>query len=304
MKKSSAILAVLGLKLFASFCILNSALTASVFAQGQQHYNSPLYAPRTYDPSQTTSNGLPKALQEVGIEQKLNAQLPLDVEFKNEDGQAVKLGQYFGKNRPVILALVYYECPMLCSEVLNGLTGSLKGISLSAGKDFDVLAVSFDAREHEKPDLAKNKKAAYVRRYERAGSADGWHFLTGSQQSIDALTEAVGFGYKWDERTNQFAHAGGIMVVTADGKLAKYFYGIDYAPLDLKLGLQETAQNKIGTPVDQLMLYCFHYDPATGTYGFAILRLMRVAAVVTILAISAMLFIFWRRNKRIKAGLQ
>jgi protein SCO1 len=306
MKKSSAILAVLGLKLFASFCIFGLAAAAGVFAQGQQHYNSPLYAPRTYDPArqEATSTGLPKALDEVGIEQKLNEMLPLETEFKNEDGQTVKLGDYFGKGRPVVLALVYYECPMLCSEVLNGLTGSLKGNSLNAGKDFDVLAVSFDAREYDKPELSKNKKAAYVRRYERAGTENGWHFLTGSQEAIDRLTEAVGFKYRWDERTNQFAHAGGVTVVTSEGRIAKYFYGIDYAPRDLKLALQEAAQNKIGTPADQLLLYCFHYDPATGTYGFAVLRLMRAAGVLTLIGIAAMLFAFWRRNKRVKADLQ
>jgi protein SCO1/2 len=298
MKKSSAFLAVLRLKLLLSFCILAFAAPLVIYGQGQ-HYNSPLYAPRTYDPAQsTTSNGLPQTLQEVGIEQKLNEPLPLETEFKDENGKTVRLGEYFGKNRPVILALVYYECPMLCNEVLNGLTGSLKGNSLNAGKDFDVVAISFDARENEKPDLAKNKKAGYMRRYERPGTENGWHFLTGTQESIDAVAQAVGFRYKWDERTQQFAHMGGIMIATPEGRLSRYFYGIDYAPLDLKLGLMDSAQNKIGSPVDQLMLYCYHYDPSTGTYGFAILRVMRLGAVLTVLGIGAMLFVFWRRNKK------
>jgi protein SCO1/2 len=295
MKKSSAFLAVLRLKLLISFCI--GAFAAFAYGQGQ-HYNSPLYAPRTYDPAQTTSNGLPKALQEVGIEQKLNEQLPLDTEFKDENGKTVKLGEYFGKNRPVILALVYYECPMLCNEVLNGLTGSLKGNSLDAGKDFDVVAISFDARENDKPDLAKNKKAGYMRRYERAGTENGWHFLTGTQASIDTITRAVGFKYYWDEKSDQFAHAGGIMIATPEGRLSRYLYGIDYAPIDLKLGLMDSAQGKIGSAVDQLMLYCYHYDPQTGTYGFAILRAMRFAAVLTLLGIGTMFFVFWRRNKK------
>ena len=295
MKKSSAILAVLRLKLLLSFCIL--AFAAAAFGQGQ-HYNSPLYSPRTYDPSQGTSNGLPKTLQEVGIEQKLNAPLPLDTEFKDENGKTVKLGEYFGKQRPVILALVYYECPMLCNEVLNGLTGSLKGNSLDAGKDFDVVAISFDARENDKPDLAKNKKAGYMKRYDRAGTENGWHFLTGTQDSIDAVAQAVGFKYQWDERTQQFAHAGGIMMATPEGKLSRYFYGIDYAPVDLKLGLMDSAQNKIGSVTDQLMLYCYHYNPETGTYGFAILRVMRLAAVLTLLGIGTMFFVFWRKNKK------
>lgn len=304
MKKSSAFLAVLRLKFLLSFCILTLG-AGFAFGQGQQHYNSPLYAPRVYDPAAgQTSNGLPQTLQEVGIEQRLNEPLPLDTELKDENGNTVNLGDYFGKNRPVILALVYYECPMLCNEVLNGLTGSLKGNSLNAGKDFEVVAISFDARENEKPDLAKNKKAAYMKRYERPGTENGWHFLTGTQSSIDKITQAVGFKYRWDEKSNQFAHAGGIMVATPEGKLSRYLYGIDYAPVDLKLALLDSAQGKIGSPADKLMLYCYHYDPATGTYGFAVLRVMRVAAVATLLGIGAMFFVFWRRNKSRKSALR
>jgi len=256
-----------------------------------------LYSPRYYDPSQTTSNGMPDALKKVGIEQKLGEQLPLDTVLKDENGNAVKLGNYFNQGRPVILALVYYECPMLCNEVLNGLTGSLKGMSLVAGKDFDVVAVSFDARENDKPDLAKNKKASYMERYGHPGTENGWHFLTGTQDSIDAVTKAAGFNYYWDDKTSQFAHAGGIMVTTPEGKMSKYLYGIDYAPKDLKFGIMDSAQDKIGTLADQLLLYCYHYDPASGKYGFAILRAIRVAGVFTVLGLGAMLFVFWRRNK-------
>jgi protein SCO1/2 len=185
MRKSSAVSAVLKLKLLLSLTVL--LLATNVSAQKSEHYNSPLYAPKKYDPTQAgTSTGLPAALKSVGIEQKLDAQLPLDAEFKNESGEIVKLGDYFGKGRPVVLALVYYECPMLCNEVLNGLTGSLKGISFEAGKEFDVLAISFDARENDKPELAKNKKASYLNRYGRGGAAEnGWHFLTGTQSEID-----------------------------------------------------------------------------------------------------------------------
>ncbi len=180
---------------------------SGVLAQKGEHYNSPLYSPKTYDPSQGTSNGLPNALKTIGIEQKLGNQLPLDTVFNNEDGQPVKLGEYFNKGRPVILALVYYECPMLCNEVLNGMTGSLKGISLEAGKDFDVLAISFDARENDKPDLAKNKKACYVERYGHPGSENGWHFLTGSENR-SRRRPGGGFSYKWDEaRTNSHTPA-------------------------------------------------------------------------------------------------
>lgn len=274
-------------------CVL--VLATFAYGQGQQHYNSPLYAPKNYDPTQNV--GIPKVLKEIGIDQKLGEQIPLDVEFKDETGRTVKLAEYFGKKKPVILALVYYECPMLCNEVLNGLTGALKGISLDAGKDFDVLAISFDARENEIPDLAKNKKAAYLRRYDRPGSENGWHFLTGTQDSIDKITEAVGFRYRWDEKTNQFAHVGGIIILTPEGKVSKYFYGIEYAPLDLKLALIESSEGHIGSLSDQLLLYCYHYDPATGTYGFAILRAIRIAGILTLLAIGAMFFYFWRKNK-------
>ncbi|MGI9056171.1 MAG: SCO family protein [Pyrinomonadaceae bacterium] len=295
MKKSLTVSAVLKLKLLVliSFLIFGNAS-----AQKNEHYNSPLYAPRTYDPAQSSGNGLPTALKEVGIEQKLGEQLPLDAEFKNENGQTVKLGEYFNKEKPVILALVYYECPMLCNEVLNGLTGSLKGISFDAGQEFDVVAISFDTRENDKPGLAQNKKESYLKRYGRENTADGWHFLTGTQSEIDKVTTAAGFTYQWDEKSEQFAHAGGIMIATPDGKLARYFYGIDYSPKDLKFGIMESSEGKIGNPVEQLYLYCFHYDPATGSYGLAILKVLRLAAIFTIFGIGGMLFVFWRYKKK------
>ena len=270
----------------------------SVAAQKTEHYDSPLYSPRTYEPGQGTSNGLPQALQQVGIEQKLDSQLPLDAVFEDENGNEVRLGEYFNKGKPVVLALVYYECPMLCNEVLNGLTGSLKGVSFDAGKDFDIVAISFDARENEKPNLAKNKKAAYLNKYERKGTENGWHFLTGTQAEIDKVTGAVGFNYQFDAATNQFAHAGGIMMITPEGRLSRYFYGIDYQPRDLKFGLIDSSQSKIGNPAEQLYLYCFHYNPADGKYGLAVLRVMRLAAVATLLGLGGMLFVFWRRNKK------
>lgn len=282
-----------------AFAVTLIALFAAVVsAQKNEHYNSPLYSAKTYDPSQSVTTGLPDALKTIGIEQKLGSQLPLDTEFKNENGETVKLEKYFSSGRPVILALVYYECPMLCNQVLNGLTGSLKGINLEAGKDFEVLAISFDARENEVPDLAKNKKASYVERYGRAGGDEGFHFLTGSEQSIAAVTSAAGFNFKWDEKSNQFAHAGGIMITTPGGKMSRYLYGIDYAPRDLKLGLVESGENKVGGPVEQLLLYCYHYDPSTGKYGFAILNLIRGGGVLTLLLLGSMAIVFWRRNKR------
>lgn len=268
-------------------------------AQKVEHYSSPLYTPKTYDPQEfEASTGLPETLKSVGIDQKLGVQLPLDAEFKDEEGNSVKLGKYFHNGRPVVLAFVYYECPMLCNQVLNGLTGAMKGISLDAGKDFDVLAISFDARENDKPDLAKNKKASYIEHYGRPGTEAGWHFLTGSEASIRAATDAAGFGFNWDDRSNQFAHAAAVMVVTPEGRMSRYFYGIDYAPKDLKFGIMDSSAEKIGNPAEKLLLYCYHYDPASGKYGFAILRVMRLAGIATIVGMGAMIFVFWRRNKK------
>ena len=278
------------------FVLILLALT-SVSAQRLQHYNSPLYAPKTYDPNVTTSNGLPPVFDEVGIKQRLNEQIPLDAEFKNEDGKIIKLGEVFNK-RPVILALVYYECPMLCNEVLNGLIGSLKGINFEAGKDFDIVAISFDARENDKTELAKRKKEGYLERYERKDASNGFHFLTGTQDSIDKVTKAVGFSYVFDESTNQFAHNGGIMILTPEGKISRYFYGIDYAAKDLKFGIMESSKGNIGNPVEQLLLYCFHYDPSKGKYGLAILNVIRLGGVATLFGLGTFFYVFWRRNKK------
>ncbi|MCW5960856.1 MAG: SCO family protein [Pyrinomonadaceae bacterium] len=302
MTKSSGFSAVLKLTFLTA--IIFSAAAVSGFGQKTEHYNSPLYSPKTYDPNQgSTSNGIPTALKTVGIEQKLNEQVPLETEFQNENGETVKLGTYFNRGRPVILALVYFECPMLCNEVLNGLTGSLKGISFDAGKDYDVVAISFDARENGKTELKQKKKESYLTRYGREDSADGFHFLTGTQESIDKITHAVGFNYHFDEATEQFAHAGGIMIVTPEGKISRYFYGIDYSPKDLKFGLMESSEGKIGNPVEQLYLYCYHYDPSTGKYGLTILNVLRLAGIATMLGLAGMLFGFWRYNRKKKAAV-
>lgn len=256
--------------------------------------SSPLYGarPQTGNPS----TGLPTALQDVKIEQKLDQQLPLDLVFRDESGQQVKLGQYFG-NKPVVLSLVYYDCPMLCTQVLNGMVTSFRVLPFQIGKEFDVVTVSFDPRETNA--LATAKKKVYVNYLPermRAGANDGWHFLTGDPASIEKLTDAVGFRYHYDEATKQFAHASAIMVATPQGRLSRYFYGIEYAPRDLRLGLIESSANKIGTPMDQLLLYCYHYDPATGKYGGAVIRVMRVAGVITVLGILAMLLFLKARN--------
>ncbi len=272
------------------------------FAQKNEHYNSPLYSPRKYNPSVGVSSGLPEPLKTVGIEQRLGEQIPLDSVFKDERENAVRLGDFLKSGRPAILALVYYECPMLCNQVLNGLTGTLKGISLDPGKDFDVIAVSFDPRENDKPGLAANKKASYMERYARKGTENGWHFLTGDQAAIEAVTTSVGFNYEWDEKSGQFAHASGVMIVTPEGRLSRYFYGIDYAPKDVKFGLMESADKRIGSVSEQLLLYCYHYDPSTGKYGFQILSAMRLAAIATLIGMGAMGFVFWRRNKKVPSS--
>ncbi|HEU4835091.1 MAG TPA: SCO family protein [Pyrinomonadaceae bacterium] len=242
---------------------------------------------------------MPKALSDVGIDQKLDQQLPLDLVFRDESGQEVKLGQYFGQ-KPVVLAFVYYDYPMLCTQVLNGMVTSFRVLPFQVGKEFDVVTVSFDPRETSA--LATTKKKVYVNYLPekmRANANNGWHFLTGDPTNIAKLTEAVGFRYHYDEATKQFAHASGIMVTTPKGKLSRYFYGVEYAPRDLRLGLIESSANKIGSPADQLLLYCYHYDPATGKYGAAVMRIMRIAGVITVLAIVAMMFALKGRNPKV-----
>jgi len=245
-------------------------------------------------------------LQNVGISQNLDAQLPLNLQFKDESGQDVTLGKYFGK-RPVILNMVYYNCPMLCGEVLSGLSGSLGILKLDLGKDFDVLTVSFDPRDT--PAQAAAKKKGFIQRYHRPGAADGWHFLTGQQDSISALAKTVGFQYQYDPKIGQFAHAAAIMIVTPTGKIAQYYYGVEYSPKDLRLGLVEASNEKIGTVVDQILLYCYHYNPATGRYGAVITRVLRLSGVATILILGGLLFALFRidpqrRHKREKLRME
>jgi protein SCO1/2 len=270
--------------------------TAAVFAQKQPGPSSPLYGARP--PQGDPATGLPTALRDVRIEQKLNEQLPLDLVFRDETGQSVKLGQYFGQ-KPVVISLVYYDCPMLCTQVLNGMVTSFRVLPFQVGKEFDVVTISFDPRE--KPELAAEKKKLYVNylpdRME-ATARTGWHFLTGDPASIERITDATGFRYHYDEKTSQFAHASAIMLATPEGKLSRYFYGIDYPARDLRLGLIESSQNKIGSPVDQLLLYCYHYDPATGKYGAAVMRIVRIGGVLTLLAIVAMFFLLKGRNQQ------
>jgi protein SCO1/2 len=240
-----------------------------------------------------SSNVKPPGLKNVGIEQKLNEQLPLNLAFRDETGKAVKLGDYFGK-KPVILSLVYYRCPMLCGELLSGLEGSLKAMSFDVGKDFDVVTVSFDPKDT--PADATEKKANVLKHYQRAGAAQGWHFLTGSQESITAITNAVGFSYDYDAKSGQFAHSTAIMVITPEGKIAQYYYGVEFPPRDLRLGLVQASQNKIGTLADQVLLYCYHYDPQSGKYGAIISHIIQLGGGVTLLSLGTVLIILFRRG--------
>src|SRR6185295_13612194 len=220
----------------------------------------------------------PAVLDGVGIDQRLNESVPLDLVFRDESGAPVQLGTYFG-SKPVILSLAYYECPMLCTLVLNGLASALKVLSFDAVKEFEVVTVSINPADT--PGLAAAKKQTYLKEYGRPGVAAGWHFLTGDAAAIARLADAVGFHYKWVPEQQQFAHAAGIMVLTPQGKLARYFYGVEFSPRDLRLGIIEAAQNRIGSAVDQLLLFCFHYDPATGRYGAAAMGSVRTAGALT-----------------------
>ena len=246
------------------------------------------------------SKALPPLLRDVGIDQRLNQQVPLDLEFRDETGKAVRLGDYLG-HKPAVLALVYYQCPMLCTMVLNGLLESLKQLKFDVADQFNVVTVSFDPSE--KPALAAAKKALYVGLYGRPGAAEGWHFLTGDEPAIRQLAQAVGFRYHYDPQTRQFAHATAIMVLTPQGKLARYFYGIRYPAGDLRLALVEASAGKIGSPVDQVLLYCCQYNPATGKYGFIISRVIQIAGLVTILSLGTLILAMSRGGRRsVKTG--
>jgi protein SCO1/2 len=240
----------------------------------------------------------PPRLENVGIEQRLDAQVPPDLAFRDEAGQVVRLGDYFGK-KPLILNLVYYNCTMLCGEALAGLTGAMRFVKFDVGNQFDVVTVSFDPRET--PEIAASKKKDYVKHYGRPGAEKGWHFLTGSADSINALTKVVGFQYQYDPRINQFAHATAIMVLTPQGRISRYFYGVEFPPKDLRMGLVEASEGRIGNPIDQVLLYCYHYDPATGKYGAVITNILRLAGAATILILGGFLLIMFRLERSLPA---
>jgi protein SCO1 len=236
----------------------------------------------------------PPYLQNVGIEQHLDAQVPPDLQFTDDAGRSVKLGDYFGK-KPLILNLVYYKCTMLCGEALAGLTGSMKMIKFDVGDQFEVVTVSFNPQETTQDAAAK--KADFIKRYGRPGAVSGWHFLTGSAESINALTKAVGFQYQYDASRSQYAHATAIMVLTPQGHISRYFYGVDFPPKDLRMGLVEASQEKIGNAVDQVLLYCYHYDPQTGKYGAVVSNMLKLGGAATVLFLAVLIFIMLRVDR-------
>jgi protein SCO1/2 len=278
--------------MFPRFLLCLTAAATAAFAQPGQ----PAPVQQSYSMKDSTLKAkVPEALQSVGIEQKLDQMAPLNLVFRDEANRPVALSTFF-HGKPVLLALVYYRCPMLCTQILNGVVSSLKAVSFDPGRDFEVVSVSFDPKDT--PDLAAAKKESYMRRYGRANTANGFHFLTGDQVSIKALTDAVGFHYKYDPATDQFAHASGIMILTPEGRLSRYFYGVEYAPRDLRLGLVEASANKIGTPVDEVLLFCFHYDPATGKYGAIAVNTLRAAGAGFVLICGGFLLLALRREHR------
>ena len=266
----------------AAFMAATLLWAAPILAQG--------LAPAAVDPP----SAKPGLLSKIGLDQRIGESIPLDLPFVDESGHAVTLGQYFGK-RPVILVMAYYECPMLCTQVLNGLVTAIGILNFEVGREFDVVVVSFNPKEG--PGLAAQKKAAYLERYGRPQSAAGWHFLTGTQASIDGLTKAVGFRYAYDEKIGQYAHGAGIELLTPAGVLAKYFYGIEFSSRDLRLGIIEAANDRLGTPIDDVLLLCYHYDPATGAYGAAVLTMVRAGGIATMLAFAVFLTVSLRRER-------
>jgi protein SCO1/2 len=250
-------------------------------------------------PARAQQPGPPPILREVSIAQRLNEPIPPDIIFRDEDGRAVHLGDYFGK-KPIVLSLVYFDCPALCTEVLNGELRTMKAISLDLGKDFDAITISFEPKDM--PALAKAKRDVYAGQYGRPGAARNWHFLTGEQASIDALTQAAGFHYAYDSASRQYAHAAAILVLTPHGRIARYFYGVTYPARDFRLGLVEASEGKIGTPTDHALLYCYQYDPMTGKYGLIVMNVVRGAGLLTMLVLGIFMFVMFRRERNHPKG--
>jgi protein SCO1/2 len=246
------------------------------------------------DAQGVVSSERPAILKDVSFRQRLNETLPLDAAFLDENGRSVRLGDYFGGSKPVVLAFVYYQCPMLCIQVMNGISSSLRALPFEAGKDFDVVLISFDPRDT--PAAAAEKKRTHLDYWAAQSTASGWHLLTGDESTIARVTAAAGFSYQWDDLTQQFAHVSGVLVVTPDGRLSRYFYGVEYSPKELRLALVESGQGQIGSVIDELLLYCYHYDPASGRYGVIVMNLIRVGGVLTVAFILGVMLLTRRRD--------
>jgi protein SCO1/2 len=245
-------------------------------------------------------SGLPAALTDVGWDQRIGEKLPLDVRVRDEAGRELPLGEYFGK-RPVVLAFVYYQCPMLCTLALNGLVSAMGVLSFEPGREYEVVTISFDPEDTA--ERAAANKRSYLNRLRRSGAQSGWHFVTASEEAVKQLTGAAGFRYAWDEPTRQFAHPAGIVVATPEGTLSHYLFGIEYAPRDLRYALVEASAGRLGTALDQAVLYCFSYDPATGRYGMVIMRVVRVAGIATVIALGGFVALMLRRERASARGL-
>jgi protein SCO1/2 len=241
------------------------------------------------------ASNVPPQFKEVTFAQRLNQRLPLDAVLEDETGTAVRLGDYFG-TKPIVLAFVYYQCPMLCSQTLNGISSALKVVPFTAGKEFDVVIISFDPRDTA--ETANAKKQAHLQHWSARDTASGWHFLTGDEATIRRVTSAAGFTYQWDQASGQYAHVSGLLTLTPDGRLSRYFYGVEYSPKELRMALVESGEGKIGSPIEELLLYCFQYDPASGRYGVVVMNLVRLGGVLTVALIVGFVLVTRRREAR------
>jgi protein SCO1/2 len=269
------------------------ACSRPAFAQQEPGFPQASYD--MMEPGTLATARLPQ-LESVSFRQRLNEQLPLDTAFTDELGRPVTLAQYVNGQKPVILAFVYYSCPMLCTQIMNGVSRAVKVLPFSAGNDFDVVFISFDPRD--KPEAASAKKSALLNYWSMQNQSGAWHFLTGEEPQIKTITSAAGFSYSWDEKTQQFAHLSGVLVLTPDGRLSRYFYGIEYSPKELRLALVESGQGRIGSLVDELLLYCYHYDPATGRYGAMVMNLVRIGGVLTVAFLAGFIYLMRREEIR------
>ena len=267
-----------------AFCISSARAQLQPGVPGQMGHQTGIVA-----------SNVPPQFKAVTFAQRLNQQMPMDTELKDETGRTVRFGDYFGQ-KPVVLAFVYYQCPMLCPMTLNGISSVLKAIPFKPGKDFEVVIVSFDPRDT--PETANAKKQAHLAHWKATNTAAGWHFLTADEPAIQRLTSAAGFTYQWDETTGQFAHVSGLLTLTPDGRLARYFYGVEYSPRELRLALVESSQGRIGSKVEELLLYCFNYDPTTGRYGWAVITLIRAGGLLTVACVIGFIVTMRRRDRR------